>query len=144
MSKTLNNLVMKVVQNDSKGVDLGDAYAAAKVLENEIIDEVCREQADKINRMQKEMQSAENGIDKANDIRNIVIQCVVIALLIGLLCNHIYTLLQSAVYSLTTTQNLGYTAVGLVVLVIIVLLVLLALLFKALSSLYKSIKSEAS
>lgn len=142
MSKVLSNIVMRVVESDSANNTPGDIYEAARALEGKIIEEICNEQADKILRKQRELRAAEVASERVKDIRNIALQCVVIALLVGMICNHAYTLFQSIFYNLPTNQILTNTTIGLLLLALILLVLLIVLLIKALNDLYKTFKSK--
>lgn len=140
MGALLNKVVFEYVQNQA-GYDNSedDIYGAAKALERKLVSEVCCESAELINQKSEELAASKEAEREISEVRTVVLQCIVLAFLIGLSCNHAYTLMQTFMYGGSVGQNVNGTIVGLVACVAVILGILLWTIFKTIVKLYRLI-----
>lgn len=122
MGRLLDNLVDTFVENSvsRKRMDGGSAYNLKKQLECDLVNEVLNERADELEAIRHERE-ATRWVD---DFRQILLQCVLLALLIGLLGSHLYDLLSTLIYHAGQPVNLPAMTVGTVLVSALCILVL--------------------
>ena len=94
MSALLNRLIAESFRDFSSVEDLGALFAAQKELEKRVIDEICLEEIDRINEQAKERSKKRKFQEGLQEIRAILLQCFLLAFLIGLLVSHVYDVMK--------------------------------------------------
>lgn len=122
MGRLLNNLVDSFVEHSDsrKKMDGGSAFNLKKELESDLVKEVLSEHADELEELRREREVA-RWRDKFHDV---LLQCVILAFVIGMLGGHTYGLLEALLYQPSPETNtvamfIG-TAIVLVACVVIV------------------------
>ena len=122
MGRLLNNLVDSFVEHSDsrKKMDGGSAFNLKKELESDLVKEVLSEHADELEELRREREVA-RWRDKFHDV---LLQCVILAFVIGMLGSHAYGLLEALLYQPSPETNtvamfIG-TAIVLVACVVIV------------------------
>ena len=140
MAKLLDALVIKFAKEKNPGCDDGDLFVAAKELEKDIVEEILdakKEELDKYARERELEGQAKRVLDEA---RTTIIQCVFLALVVGLLVNHLYDVLCLMIYN-QGESPVPAIGVGILVLILIcigfVLWLLISRLKEKVNTLYK-------
>ncbi len=94
MSCLLNKLVAEASKSLFPNSDPGELYKAQKQLENMIVDEVCREEAARIDQDVRDKGKRRRFEEGMHELKMVLLQCVLLAFLVGLLVNHIYDLMN--------------------------------------------------
>ncbi|WP_093961528.1 hypothetical protein [Bifidobacterium vansinderenii] len=123
MSTTLDNLIDNFAQSNFRNSASAESiYAAQKKLEQDIVAEICEEQSQRIANRAKQLEQQEHARNQFKELRAVYIQCVFLALLIGLLGSHCYDLLKYWFYSSTTPDvDMTKFTIGLIVTLVICL-----------------------
>ena len=99
MADLLNRLVAESCKSQYPDADSGALFEAQKKLERLIVDEVCREEAARIDRKAKSLGEKRRFEQGMQEIKVILIQCFLLAFLVGLLVNHVYDAVKINLYS---------------------------------------------
>lgn len=127
MSIKLENLVSSYVDRSDAyvGVDSGESYAAKKLLEQQIIDEIVAERIETIDREVRAREKERASIRDLEEFGSILFQCVALALLVGLLGSHVYGLIEALVYQPSADFNAVAAMLGTIIVTLVCIFVLL-------------------
>lgn len=127
MSALLESLVSAYVDRSDayKGVDSGESYGAKKLLEQRVIDEIVAERIDEIDHEVRAREKERASIRDLEEFNSILFQCVVLALLVGLLGSHVYGLIEALIYQSNADFNTLAAILGTLVLFVACVVVLL-------------------
>lgn len=99
MATLLNRLVAESCKSQYPEADPGVLFEAQKQLEKMIVDEVCREEAARIDRKAKSLGEKRRLEQGMQELKVILVQCFLLAFLVGLLVNHVYDAVKINLYS---------------------------------------------
>ena len=99
MATLLNRLVAESCKSQYPEADPGVLFEAQKQLEKMIVDEVCREEAARIDRKAKSLGERRRLEQGMQELKVILVQCFLLAFLVGLLVNHVYDAVKINLYS---------------------------------------------
>ena len=99
MATLLNRLVAESCKSQSPEADPGVLFEAQKQLEKMIVDEVCREEAARIDRKAKILGETRRFEQGMQELKVILVQYFLLAFLVGLLVNHVYDAVKINLYS---------------------------------------------
>ncbi|WP_165249323.1 hypothetical protein [Adlercreutzia sp. ZJ141] len=119
MGQKLDRLISSFAEGYKDRSSDANVYAAAKRLESEIVQEICEEQAERIANNAERIRANESARAALREAKTVVLQCVGFALLVGLLSNHVYSLLQVVIYQGAEGLNVGNMLGGTAVLLIL-------------------------
>lgn len=126
MSKTLENLVAFYVDKSGRydGADRGKKFGDAKYLERQVIDEIVFECADEIDAETQRREDERAAARELDEFRSVLLQCVTLALLVGIVGSHLYGMIEATFYQPSGGTNIGFMFIGLVLFSIVTLTVL--------------------
>ena len=126
MSDKLDSLVGFYVKESpkGKGLDAGAQFKMEKELEREVAEEVIRERIDEIDAEAERREEERAAKRELSEFRSVLLQCVTLALLVGILGSHLYGLLEVMLYQPDPEANTLLMAVALAVLAIVTVVVL--------------------
>lgn len=120
MASMLENLVAEYAERCYPDATPGNRYSAQRWLEQTIVDEIVLERAVEINERAKELRESEELDEALRDTRVVIVECVFLALFVGLLVSHLYTAAEG-LYRLVSPGSAEWMYVlGSVVLIVIV------------------------
>lgn len=99
MATLLNRLVAESCKSQYPEADPGVLFEAQKQLEKMIVDEVCREEAARIDRKAKILGETRRFEQGMQELKVILVQYFLLAFLVGLLVNHAYDAAKINLYS---------------------------------------------
>lgn len=99
MATLLNRLVAESCKSQYPEADPGVLFEAQKQLEKMIVDEVCREEAARIDRKAKILGETRRFEQGMQELKVILVQYFLLAFLVGLLVNHVYDAVKINLYS---------------------------------------------
>lgn len=99
MATLLNRLVAESCKSQYPEPDPGVLFEAQKQLEKMIVDEVCREEAARIDRKAKILGETRRFEQGMQELKVILVQYFLLAFLVGLLVNHVYDAVKINLYS---------------------------------------------
>lgn len=99
MAALLNRLVAESCKSQYPEADPGVLFEAQKQLEKMIVDEVRREEAARIDRKAKILGEKRRFEQGMQELKVILVQCFLLAFLVGLLVNHVYDAVKINLYS---------------------------------------------
>ena len=99
MAALLNRLVAESCKLQYPEADPGVLFEAQKQLEKMIVDEVRREEAARIDRKAKILGEKRRFEQGMQELKAILVQCFLLAFLVGLLVNHVYDAVKINLYS---------------------------------------------
>lgn len=138
MSNLLNRLVAEASELQFPDSDPGERYKAQKQLENKIINEICREEATRIERDVRAKGKRRRLEEGMQELKMVLLQCFLLAFLIGLLVNHAYDAMKS-LYE----QDAMFGYVGVVILVVSCALVAFWMVASKVMGLYRMMLQES-
>ncbi|OZG59415.1 hypothetical protein BTIS_0146 [Bifidobacterium tissieri] len=100
-----------------------NVYAAQKKLEEDIIEEICEEKSQEIAARANQIEQQEQVKAQFRELKAVYIQCIFLALLIGLLGSHLYDLMKYWLYDTTPDVDITRFGFGLVITLIICIIV---------------------
>ena len=120
MSIKLENLVSSYVDRSDAyvGVDSGESYAAKKLLEQQIIDEIVAERIETIDREVRAREKERASIRDLEEFGSILFQCVALA-------SHVYGLIEALVYQPSADFNAVAAILGTIIVTLVCIFVLL-------------------
>lgn len=98
MSALLNKLIAESFKDFSSAENPGALFAAQKELEKRVIDEICLDEAARIDEQAKELGKKRKFQEGLREIRVILLQCFLLAFLVGLLVSHVYDVMKKYLY----------------------------------------------
>lgn len=128
MSKTLEYLIAAYVRDSARvcALDEGSRFHLEKRLEQEVVQDIMNEHVDQIEAEAKRREQQRRASSRYGEFRDLLIQGVILALLVGLVGSHVYGLLEAWIYQPDQTFQFGAAAVGCTV----TLVALVTILFK--------------
>lgn len=116
-----------------------DVYAAQKQLEQKIVEEVCTERVDEIMARVEEKTKKEQARAQFEELRTTYVQCVILALLIGLLGSHLYDFIRCWLYGAQPDFVVTKFWVGLGVTVVICFIACCWMFFSVVMKVYNTL-----
>ncbi|MEQ2985559.1 hypothetical protein AAAX75_08450 [Collinsella sp. CLA-ER-H7] len=118
MAQMLSSLIAEYAQSHYADEDPGDRFEAQKAMESQIVSEICEERAQEIASKSREIELTEQMKNARHELMVAVVECVILAIPVGLVGSHIYDLLRTGVYGAVQDFNLPALWAGLFILVL--------------------------
>lgn len=126
MAQLLDSLVSSFAKDSYKDYSEVERYDAMKALEQQVINEICQDEAERIRRDVKETEELARFETAKHELNVTIIQCVILAAVIGILVSHIYDLLKY-LYGATPDYDLQKLAIGVAVFFVIALIIIMSM-----------------
>lgn len=98
MAKLLDSVITTYIRQNFPDDSEADRYSAQKMFEEKLVQEVCEEQSDLISKKAQEKEKLAKFDSVRSELRKAFVQCVVLAVLIGLLVNAVSDLVGTLLY----------------------------------------------
>ncbi len=115
MAQMLSNLIAEYAERYHSDAEPGARYEAQKAIEKHIIDEICEERAQEIATRSREIELTEEMKRARHDLTIAVVECVFLAVPVGLVGSHVYDLLRTWFYGSEQDFNSFSLSVGLLI-----------------------------
>lgn len=114
MSKTPKRIVAKYVDGNGDYANVCDEEKddVKRLLEQRVISEVVVERIEKVDREARSRERQRASIRQFDEFRSVLFQCVVLALLVGLLGSHFYGLIEALLYEPSSDFNVTAGVIG--------------------------------
>lgn len=119
MSEMLNRLVAESINREFPDADSGHVFQAQKELEKIVVEEICTDRASEIDEKAKKLGDKRRFEAGLHELRTVLVQCFILAFLVGLLVNHVYDALKVHLYTGRTFLGIDLVFVGGFVLLIL-------------------------
>lgn len=90
MSNLLDKLIAESSESLYPNADLDERFKAQKELEKRVVDEICRDEAARIDREARDKGKRRRFEEGMRELKMVLLQCFLLAFLVGLLVNHTY------------------------------------------------------
>lgn len=140
MAQMLSSLIAEYAQSHYADENLGDRFEAQKAMESQIVSEICEECAQEIASRSKEIELTEQMKNARHELMIAVVECVVLALPVGLVGSHIYDLLRAGVYGAVQDFNPPALWAGLFISAALCVLILFGMFLNQVSKAVDSIR----
>lgn len=140
MAQMLSSLIAEYAQSYYVDEDPGDRFEAQKAMESQIVSEICEERAQEIASRSKEIELTEQMKNARHELMIAVVECVILAIPVGLVGSQIYDLLRTGVYGAAQDLNLRALWAGLLILVLLCVLILFSMFLNLVSKAVDSIR----
>ena len=140
MAQMLSSLIAEYAQSHYADENPGDRFEAQKAMESQIVSEICEERAQEIASRSKEIELTEQMKNARHELMIAVVECVILAIPVGLVGSHIYDLLRTGVYGAAQDLNLRALWGGLLILVLLCVLILFSMFLNLVSKAVDSIR----
>lgn len=144
MSETLSSLVAKFIDSSPEYREKTPEarFSAGKRLESQIVDEITSEHVEKIDTEARKREEERKKTQDLVDFRNIILECVSLALAVGLLGSHLYGLMEAWLYQPNSSFNYLASIVVTAILVIVISVILVTEFFRRLVDALASIRAS--
>ena len=134
MSRLLDEVVTTYVKNFSAADSRSDAdiFCVEKEVERQIVKEIVEERLDEIEAEAKRREKERAAVRELDEFRDVLIQCVLLALLVGLLGSHLYGWLDAMFYQPESKTRSGFVLFGASCFLVFTLIILFKVYLKKL------------
>lgn len=140
MAQMLSSLIAEYAQSHYADENPRDRFEAQKAMESQIVSEICEECAQEIASRSKEIELTEQMKNARHELMIAVVECVVLALPVGLVGSHIYDLLRAGVYGAVQDFNPPALWAGLFISAALCVLILFGMFLNQVSKAVDSIR----
>lgn len=124
MARLLSCLIAEYAQRHYADEDPGACFEAQKAIECQIISDICEEWSQEIALRSREIELTEQMKKARHELMIAVVECVLLAIPVGLVGSHMYDLLKTGFYGAVQDFNLPALWFGLLVMVVLCGLIL--------------------
>lgn len=124
MARLLSCLIAEYAQRHYADEDPGACFEAQKAIECQIISDICEERSQEIALRSREIELTEQMKKARHELMIAVVECVLLAIPVGLVGSHMYDLLKTGFYGAVQDFNLPALWFGLLVMVVLCGLIL--------------------
>lgn len=133
MARLLSDLVAEYARANFGDNDPGALFEAQKELEKRIVSEICEERAHEISERKREIELVEEIKTGRREIAVAVVECVVLAIPVGLVGSHLYDLLRVDFYGVQADFSILSLRIGLLICFLACVVILVVLLLNQLA-----------